>query len=91
MGQTDSLWKAQQHLDLSLPFSEFAAQLQKQLERFKMGVLRIEKMNEDTGKIILTVSEDADKLLLPGNGTDRFPLESSAVYAVNSSISLRRE
>ena len=34
---------AKQHLDLSLPFSEFAAQLQKQLERFKMGVLRIEK------------------------------------------------
>ncbi len=51
---------AGKNLDLSLPFPEFAAQLQKRLEDFKMGVLRIEKMEEDTGKIILTVSEDAD-------------------------------
>ena len=30
-----------------------------------MGVLRIEKLEEDTGKMILTVSEDADCSGLP--------------------------
>ena len=59
---------AGKNLDLSLPFPEFAAQLQKRLEDFKMGVLRIEKMEEDTGKIILTVSEDADCSGLPTLG-----------------------
>ncbi|HCT90133.1 MAG TPA: hypothetical protein DF613_01935 [Lachnospiraceae bacterium] len=52
-------------LDLSLPFPEFTAQLQKKLENLRMGVLRIERMDEDTGKIILTVSEDADCSGLP--------------------------
>ncbi len=59
---------AGKNLDLSLPFPEFAAQLQKRLEDFKIGVLRIEKMEEDTGKIILTVSEDADCSGLPTLG-----------------------
>lgn len=59
---------AKTYLDLSLPFAEFAAQLQTQLEAFKMGVLRIEKMEEDTGRIILTVSEDVDCSGLPAVG-----------------------
>lgn len=59
---------AKMNLDLSLPFSEFAAQLQSKLEIFKIGVLRIEKMDEDTGSIILTVSEDADCSGLPTLG-----------------------
>lgn len=59
---------AKHHLNLSVPFPEFAAQLQQQLERFKIGVLRIEQINEDTGKIILTVSEDADCSGLPTLG-----------------------
>ncbi len=59
---------AGKYLDLSLSFPEFAAQLQSQMEAFKMGVLRIEKMEEDTGRIILTVSEDADCSGLPTLG-----------------------
>ncbi len=59
---------ARKNLDLSLPFSEFASQLQRRLEDFKIGVLRIERMEEDTGKIILTVSEDADCSGLPTLG-----------------------
>lgn len=59
---------AKAYLDLSLPFSEFTAQLQKKMESLKIGVLRIEKMEEDTGKIILTVSEDADCSGLPTLG-----------------------
>lgn len=56
---------AEKNLELSLSFTEFAAQLQKRLEDFKMGVLRVEKLEEDTGKIVLTVSEDADCSGLP--------------------------
>lgn len=56
---------AQKHLDSSLELSEFTAQLQKKLEEFKMGVLRIEKFDADTGKAVLTVSEDADCSGLP--------------------------
>lgn len=56
---------AEKYLDSSLKPSEFTAQLQKRLEEFKMGVLRIEKFDEDTGKMVLTVSEDADCSGLP--------------------------
>lgn len=56
---------AEKYLDSSLSQAEFTAQLQKRLEEFKMGVLRIEKFDEDTGKMVLTVSEDADCSGLP--------------------------
>ncbi|MEY8282906.1 V4R domain-containing protein [Lachnospiraceae bacterium 50-23] len=56
---------AEKYLDSSLEMSEFTAQFQKRLEEFKMGVLRIEKFDEDTGKMVLTVSEDADCSGLP--------------------------
>jgi len=56
---------AEKYLDSSLELSEFTAQLQKRLEEFKMGVLRIEKFDEETGKMVLTVSEDADCSGLP--------------------------
>lgn len=56
---------AEKYLDSSLKLSEFTSQLQKRLEEFKMGVLRIEKFDETTGNIILTVSEDADCSGLP--------------------------
>ncbi len=59
---------AKRYLDLSLPFPEFTAQLQHQMESFKMGVLRIEKLEEATGRIILTVSEDAGCSGLPALG-----------------------
>lgn len=59
---------AGKYLDLSLPFPEFVSQLQRQLEDLKMGVLRVEKLEEDTGKIIMTVSEDADCSGLPTLG-----------------------
>lgn len=56
---------AEKYLDASLELSEFTAQFQKRLEEFKMGVLRIEKFDEDTGRVVLTVSEDADCSGLP--------------------------
>lgn len=56
---------AEKYLNSSLELSEFTAQFQKRLEEFKMGVLRIEKFDEDTGKMVLTVSEDVDCSGLP--------------------------
>ncbi len=56
---------AEKYLNSALGLPEFTAQLQKRLEEFKIGVLRIEKFDEETGKIVLTVSEDADCSGLP--------------------------
>lgn len=52
-------------LDTTLPYDAFISQLQEKLQEFKIGVLRIENIDEETGKIILTVSEDADCSGLP--------------------------
>ena len=56
---------AKQFLDISLPLDQFVGSLQRKLQELKIGVLRIEDVNEETGKIILTVSEDADCSGLP--------------------------
>ncbi|MEG2095023.1 MAG: 4-vinyl reductase [Lachnospiraceae bacterium] len=55
-------------LDLSLPFSEFIAHLQEVLESSKIGILRIEKFDMETGEAILTVGEDLDCSGLPITG-----------------------
>ncbi len=52
-------------LDLSLDLNPFIAQLQEKLEEMRIGVLRVESFDEENGKIILTVSEDADCSGLP--------------------------
>lgn len=56
---------AKHFLDLNQPLDLFVSNLQNVLEKFKIGVLRIENIDEETGKIILTVSEDADCSGLP--------------------------
>lgn len=52
-------------LDLTLPRNQFIAQLQSRLEELKIGILRIENIDEDTGRIVLTISEDAHCSGLP--------------------------
>lgn len=59
---------AEQVLDLNLAFSDFISLLQQKLEAFKMGGLRMEELQEDTGKLVLTLSEDADCSALPTPG-----------------------
>ncbi len=59
---------AQKLLDLSLELNEFIAHLQKVLEESKIGVLRIEKFEPETGEAILTISEDLDCSGLPITG-----------------------
>ena len=52
-------------LNLNQPLDEFVSELQKKLQELKIGVLRIENVDEESGKIILTVAEDADCSGLP--------------------------
>ena len=55
-------------LNLELPFNEFIAHLQGVLEESKIGILRIEKFDIDTGEAVLTVGEDLDCSGLPITG-----------------------
>jgi len=55
-------------LDLSVNFNTFVANLQKTLLDLKVGILRIESVNDDTGEIVLTVGEDLDCSGLPITG-----------------------
>ena len=56
---------AKNMLNLDQPLDSFVSELQTKMLELKIGILRIEEINEDTGKIILTVSEDADCSGLP--------------------------
>lgn len=52
-------------LNLNLEFNEFIAQLQRVLQELKIGILRIEEMDLDNMKMLLTVAEDLDCSGLP--------------------------
>lgn len=56
---------ARKFLNLDQPLDAFIAELQSRLLDLKIGVLRIESVDEETGKIVLTVAEDADCSGLP--------------------------
>ncbi|MDR1242631.1 MAG: 4-vinyl reductase [Deltaproteobacteria bacterium] len=59
---------AQNTLDCKAEFKDFAADLQKKLKELKIGILRIEEFNKDTGDIELTVGQDLDCSGLPDIG-----------------------
>jgi len=56
---------AQNALDLNAGFNEFIANLQKTLQEFKIGILRMEAFNAENGEITLTVGQDLDCSGLP--------------------------
>jgi len=56
---------AKHYLNMDQPLDQFVGQLQDRMQEFKIGVLRIENVDEASGKIILTVAEDADCSGLP--------------------------
>ncbi len=56
---------AKNALDLSLGFDAFVAQLQETLKVLKIGILRIESVDEVDGVIVLTVAQDLDCSGLP--------------------------
>lgn len=53
------------NLDGTLPLNEFLAQLQEKLIELKIGVLRMEEFDAETGHAVLTVGEDLDCSGLP--------------------------
>jgi predicted hydrocarbon binding protein len=55
-------------LNRDVDFDTFIANLQKTLIDLKIGILRIESVNENTGEIVLTVAEDLDCSGLPITG-----------------------
>jgi len=52
-------------LNLDVDFDAFVADLQQALKELKMGILRIEAFEADTGKLVLTVEQDLDCSGLP--------------------------
>ena len=52
-------------LDLNLGFDEFISHLRETLKALKIGILRVEYSDVETGEIVLTVSEDLDCSGLP--------------------------
>ena len=64
-GYRAGVYFAENMLDISLSLNEFIAGLQRRMEELKIGVLRVEKLDKETAKIVLTVSEDADCSGLP--------------------------
>lgn len=56
---------AKNALDLTVEFDTFVSNLQKTLSDLKIGILRFEQFDEETGEFILTVAEDLDCSGLP--------------------------
>lgn len=55
-------------LDLTAELGPFLSQLQTELSKLQIGVLRFEKYDENTGTAVLTVGEDLDCSGLPVTG-----------------------
>ena len=64
-GRRAGAYFAKTYLDLHQDMDAFVSQLQRKLAEMKIGVLRIESIDETTGRIHLTVAEDADCSGLP--------------------------
>jgi len=56
---------AKNTLDLKADFNTFLANLQKILQTMKIGILRMEAFDSETGNIVLTVGQDLDCSGLP--------------------------
>jgi len=52
-------------LNLNLDFDGFISHLQETLKLLKIGILRMEEANKETGEMVLTVGEDLDCSGLP--------------------------
>jgi len=52
-------------LDLKADFNAFIANLQKMLQELKIGILRMEQFNMETGDVVLSVEQDLDCSGLP--------------------------
>ncbi|MCI6465628.1 MAG: 4-vinyl reductase [Faecalicatena sp.] len=64
-GYKAGVYFAKKQLDITMPINRFIADLQARMEELKIGVLRVESFEEQTGVLILTVAEDVDCSGLP--------------------------
>lgn len=64
-GKLAGTYFARHMLNLDQPLDKFVSELQTKMQELKIGVLRIEDVDEESGRIILTVAEDADCSGLP--------------------------
>ena len=64
-GKLSGTYFARHMVNLDQPLDKFVSELQAKMQELKIGVLRIEDVDEKTGRIILTVAEDADCSGLP--------------------------
>lgn len=67
-GERAGIEFANHMLNLTLSLNEFIAHLQEVLEDSKIGILRVEQYDDNTGKIVLTIGEDLDCSGLPVTG-----------------------
>ena len=59
---------AKNNLNITAGMDEFVSELQEKLEEFEIGILRIESADQETGKFVITIAEDADCSGLPMSG-----------------------
>jgi hypothetical protein len=64
-GRRAGVYFAENILDTTLSSQDFLAQLQAKFRELKLGILRFEKIDSETGSVILTIAEDADCSGLP--------------------------
>ena len=64
-GKAAGEYFARNFLNMDQPLDQFVGELQTKMQEMRIGVLRIENVDEASGRIILTVSEDADCSGLP--------------------------
>lgn len=58
----------QELLDVSLEFTDFVKDLEKLMLTFKMGILRVEEVDQNKHRMVITISEDLDCSGLPITG-----------------------
>lgn len=64
-GEIAGIEYASHELDLTLSFNDFVKQLRQKMLDMKIGVLRIEKVDEETKDLTVTIAEDLDCSGLP--------------------------
>ena len=67
-GEVAGLEFAKNVLDLSLPFDKFMSNVQNALRDNRIGILRIENVDNEKGEMVLSVAEDLDCSGLPVTG-----------------------
>ena len=78
---------ARNALDLKQDFSEFAASLQKALADLKVGILRIESFDPDTGNMVICVNERIDCGGIPASDKNFIVYDEGFISGVLDGIS----